>query len=84
MLLARWEGRALRSAHAEALGSDPPTCLDESVDYIFFGPQGQGVGQLALLGVLVPPRPLSYAEAIQGLGSDHVPLVADFGLLAEH
>lgn len=80
MLTADFKAQALRSAYAEALGSEPATCLDETLDYIFFR-SNPGQTRLDLLGVLEPPRRLAYEDTIREVGSDHVPLVADFSVL---
>jgi len=72
MLRSRWS--ALTSVHAAALQLEPPTCMSEVLDYIFFSKRGR----LTLSGVLGPPDILSYEESIRGVGSDHVPLIADF------
>merc|ERR1712204_127745 len=72
MIRSRWSG--LSSAHSAALRWEPPTCMGEVLDYIFFS----AAGGLKLGGVLAPPEALSYEESIRGLGSDHVPLIADF------
>mmetsp|Transcript_34657 Transcript_34657/g.95494 ORF Transcript_34657/g.95494 Transcript_34657/m.95494 type:complete len:516 (+) Transcript_34657:103-1650(+) len=77
MLKARWGDLAMLSAYAAATGAEPVTCLKETLDYIFFSGRRPG-SRLTLRGVLSVPPALNYEESIRGLGSDHVPLVADF------
>jgi len=77
-----WKLNSLRSVHAELLPSEPATCLQQTLDYIFYSP-GYSVQQLSLRGVLAPPKPLNLQESIMQFGSDHVPLIADLAIVTK-
>eukprot|EP00435_Cladocopium_sp_Y103_P006731 s653_g2.t1 len=74
------------SAYAKVIGTEPITHEGGTLDFVFFMPQQRRSdhsrpARLAVLGVLSPPVQVKRTSLVRSLGSDHLPLVVEFGLV---